>query len=108
MSIFKNQSQNRNAKPNQRLNLEALEERMMLSSVEIFAAGGSGQENLELIIDGQVQQTFYNVGGDASARQFQRLTFNTSQTLTPGDIGIQFSNDAFDASTGFDLSLIHI
>ena len=29
------------------LNVEALEDRVMLSSVEIFAAGATGQENLD-------------------------------------------------------------
>ena len=29
------------------LNVEALEDRVMLSSVEIFAAGAAGQENLD-------------------------------------------------------------
>ena len=87
------------------LHVEALEERMMLSSVEIFAAGVNGQENLDLLIDGQVVQTFFNVGGDASTRSFERLTFDTDQTVTPGNIGIRFSNDAFDPSIGLDRDL---
>ena len=88
------------------LSLEVLEDRMMLSSVEIFAAGSTGEENLDLLIDGEVVQTFFNVGGDASTRDFQRFTFETSQTITPGNIGIRFSNDAFDPSIGLDRDLI--
>jgi len=88
------------------LNVESLEERMMLSSVEIFATGVTGQENLDLLIDGQVVQTFFNVGGDASTRSFERLTFDTNQTITPGNIGIRFANDAFDPSIGLDRDLI--
>ena len=91
MSSLKIRPSLRNAN---QLNVEALEERMMLSSVEIFATGVTGQENLDLLIDGQVVQTFFNVGGDASTRSFERLTFDTDQTITPGNIGI--------------LSLIHI
>ena len=87
------------------LNLEVLEDRMMLSSVEIFAAGATGEENLELLIDGEVVQTFFAVGGDASTGAFQRLTFETDQPITPGNIGIGFSNDAFDPSTGLDRNL---
>ena len=78
---------------------------MMLSSVEIFAAGATGEENLELLIDGEVVQTFFAVGGDASTGAFQRLTFETDQPITPGNIGIGFSNDAFDPSTGLDRNL---
>ena len=48
------------------LEVEALEDRVLLSAVEIFAAGGSGQENLSLQIDGVGVATFENIGGDAS------------------------------------------
>ena len=98
-------SQNNKTENYQSLNLEVLEDRMMLSSVEIFAAGATGEENLELLIDGQVVQTFFNVGGDASTGAFERFTFDTNQTVTPGNIGIGFSNDAFDPSTGLDRNL---
>ena len=77
-----------------------------LSSVEIFAAGATGEENLDLLIDGEVVQTFSYVGGDASTRDFQRFTFDTDQTITPGNIGIRFTNDAFDPSIGLDRNLI--
>ena len=56
------------------LAMEPLEERMMLSTVEIFAAGSTGQENLDLFIDDEFETTFFNVGGDVSAREFQTLT----------------------------------
>ena len=104
MSILKHRSsfQDHNANP---LNLEVLEDRMMLSSVEIFAAGATGQENLELLIDGQVVQTFFNVGGDASSGDFVRFTFDADPAATHGDIGIRFSNDAFDPSIGLDRNL---
>ena len=88
------------------LNVEALEDRVMLSSVEIFAAGATGQENLDVLIDGQVVQTFFSVVGDASTRDFQRFSFSTDQTITPGNIGIRFANDAFDPSIGLDRDLI--
>lgn len=106
MTIFRMASRLTNEKKaDQCLNVEALEERMMLSTVEIFAAGATGQENLDLFIDGQLQQTFFSVGGDASIGQFRRLTFETDQPLTPGSIGVGFSNDKFDASTGLDRNL---
>ena len=78
---------------------------MMLSTVEIFAAGATGQENLDLLINGQIEQTFFNVGGDASVGQFERLVFETDQDLTPGNIGVGFFNDVFDPSIGLDRNL---
>ena len=98
--------QNGNTETHPSLNLEVLEDRMMLSTVEIFAAGATGQENLELFVNDQFVQTFSNVGGDASSRQFQRFVFQTDQTLTPGDIGIGFANDLFDPANGIDRDLI--
>ena len=98
-------SQNNKTENDLSLNLEVLENRMMLSSVEIFAAGATGQENLDLLINGEVVQTFFSVGGDASTGAFRRFTFETDQTITPGNIGIGFSNDAFDPSTGLDRNL---
>ena len=87
------------------LSVEALEDRMMLSTVEIFAAGATGLENLDLIVNDQVEQTFFNVGGDASTGDFVRLTFETEQTVTPDDITIGFFNDQFDPSIGLDTNL---
>ena len=108
MSISQSLRWSRNSEMDSRncLSLEVLEDRMMLSSVEIFAAGATGEENLDLLIDGQVVQTIFNVGGDASTRDFQRFTFHTDQAVTPGNIGIRFSNDAFDPSIGLDRDLI--
>ena len=118
MNPFKNETPlNRNS--NRGLQLESLEERLMLSTVEVFAAGATGEENLDIFLNGVYETTFFEVGGDVDSRDFVRLVFETDQDLTPGDIGIAFGNDAFDPSTGLDrnllvdrivvdLSLIHI
>ena len=84
------------------LELETLETRILLSSVEIFAAGGSGQENLSLQIDGVEVATFENIGGDASNRVFQQLVFETDQDVSAGQIRLEFTNDLFDPTTGLD------
>jgi hypothetical protein len=73
------------------LELEPLEERMMLSTVSIFAMGSTGQENLELQIDGQTVQTFENVATDG-----QTLTYETSQSVSPGQVRIAFTNDHYE------------
>ena len=102
--LFRNK--NTNNKPIQSsLNLETLEDRMMLSTVEIFAAGATGLENLDLIIDGQVQRTFTNVGGNAATGNFVRLVFETPQTIGPENVTIGFFNDQFDPSIGLDTNL---
>lgn len=101
---FLNKNTNENAAQDS-LTLETLEDRMMLSTVEIFAAGATGLENLDLIIDGQVQQTFTNVGGNAATGDFVRLTFETDQTITPENVSIGFFNDQFDPSIGLDTNL---
>ena len=88
------------------LNLERLEDRMMLSTVEVFAAGATGDENLDIFINQQYVTTFNNVGGDVDQRDFVQLTFETDQQLTPGDVGIAFGNDLFDAATGLDRNLL--
>ena len=80
------------------LQLEALEERMMLSTVEIFAAGQTGDEAFNLLIDGNVVQTFENVGGNFEAREFFQFVYNTDETITADRVAVQFIN----------LSLIHI
>ena len=87
------------------LELETLESRILLSGVEIFAAGGSGQENLSLQIDGVEVATFENIGGDASNRVFQQLVFETDQNISADQIRIEFTNDLFDAETGLDRNL---
>ena len=51
-------------------------------------------------------QTFNNVGGDVGDRSFVQFTFETQQQLSPGDIGIEFFNDAFDPSIGLDRNLL--
>jgi len=95
MKFFKSKSPNAQSE-NVELSLEQLEGRVMLSSVEIFAAGSTGEENLDLFINGQFETTFFSVGGDTQQRDFVRLTFETDQDITTGDVSIGFNNDAFD------------
>ena len=94
-NLFRNsQNKNTNESSNQNsLNVEALEDRVMLSTVEVFAAGATGLENLDLIVNDQLVRTFANVGGDASTGDFVRLVFETANTVTPDDITVGFFND---------------
>lgn len=78
----------------------------MLSTVEIFAAGATGEENVDLFINGQYETTFFNVGGNIDDRTFESFIFETDRQLTPGNIGVAFGNDFFDSHSAFDRNLV--
>ena len=88
--------------PQQHLQLEDLEQRQLLSSVDIFAAGATNQETIQLKIDDAVVQTWHNLGGNADAGDYSVLTYQSSQNLSADQIKIEFVNDAYNAETGFD------
>ena len=92
----------RNLKPtqNSQLSIEALENREMLSAVQIFAAGDLGGEQFALQIDGQTVEQF-TVGQQLSAFDFQ-----ADQPITASQVRIQFLNDQFDPAAGIDANLI--
>ena len=85
--------------------VENLEPRMMLSTVQIFAAGAEGGEQLQLQIDGNVAETF-EIAAASTVLSDQVFTFETAETITADDVRIVFLNDSFDANTGFDSNLI--
>ena len=53
-----------------------------------------------------VVSTFENVGGDASNRQFQQLSFDTPQNITAGEVRLEFTNDLFRPEDGFDRNIV--
>ncbi len=88
-----------------RLSVETLEDRMMLSTVQIFAAGTENTETLQLQINGSTVQTYTNVGGDAFAAQYQTLTYNTAETITADQVRIQMPTDVYAPAQGIDENL---
>ena len=84
------------------LECESLEERQMLSTVDVFAAGVTNEETIELQIDGVTVQTWENIGGDAYGGDFVRFSYNTDQDVDPGQIRIAFTNDVYDEAAGID------
>ena len=58
MNFFKRKSPT-TQNQNQGLHIEPLEERLMLSTVEVFAAGATGEENLNIFINGQFETAFF-------------------------------------------------
>ena len=110
-SLFKTRKQANSKNAPQRsthspLAVERLEERQMLSTVDIVAAGATGQETIELIIEGETVAVFENVGGDFDNREFVTLSYNTEQVINPTEIEVAFTNDLFDPQTGLDRNVL--
>ena len=104
--ITKQPSKNKTAdSQNFRLYLENLEPRMMLSTVEIFASGSEGGEQLQLLIDGNVAETF-QISAGSNILNDQTFFYETPDTITADDVRIAFLNDSFNANTGFDSNLV--
>ena len=77
----------------------------MLSTVQIFAAGSENTESMELLIDGEVAQSWDNVGGNASTGAFEVYSFETAATVTPGQVRVQLTSDAYNPAAGIDENL---
>ncbi|MEQ1830331.1 MAG: DUF4347 domain-containing protein [Pirellula sp.] len=71
--------------------------------VVINAAGATGEETLQLQIDGQAVQSWTNVGGNYAARQFQSFTYNVNG-IAPDRIRVAFTNNGV-SQTGADKNL---
>ena len=87
------------------LNIETLEDRMMLSTVSVFAAGAAGDEAFDLKVNDVIVSTFENVGGDPSTGEFVQFDYHTDEKLTADDIRVEFFNDVFDEETGLNRDL---
>ena len=72
--------------------------------ITIRAAGVEGDEEMQLLIDGNVVQTWSGVGGDAYGNQFETFTFNANG-ISANQISIRFTNDLFDEVAGIDRNL---
>lgn len=88
------------------LHCELLEQRMMLSTVTIFAAGATGNESLDLIVDGEVAYTYENVGGDIDSRTFDVYRFDANNEFSVDDIQLRFTNDLYDPEKGIDRNIV--
>lgn len=84
------------------LQLETLEERQMLSTVEIVAAGATNQETIQLKIDDTVVQSWDNVGGNAEKGEFTKLRFEADEKISADRISVQFVNDLYLPEQGID------
>jgi hypothetical protein len=81
---------------------ERLEARVMLSTVQIFAAGVTGEESLSLEVAGSVVQTYDNLGIGANDADFVTLTYSTADDVSANDVRLAFTNDLYDPANGID------
>ncbi|EMI57315.1 protein containing Legume lectin, beta chain [Rhodopirellula sallentina SM41] len=73
--------------------------------ITVFAAGSTGEEQMQLEIDGTIVQTWNNVAGDAEAGVFQEFTYNGGADATADQVRVIFSNDAYEPSLDLDRNL---
>lgn len=85
------------------LNCEPLETRMMLSYVEIFAAGTTSDEQIDLQIDGATVATFSELGDGANSRNFNSFVYDSGGSPIAADrIRIAFTNDLYQPENNID------
>ena len=72
---------------------ERLEDRIMLSTVDVIAAGATGAEEIRLQVDGVDVQTWNDLGSGAYSGNYVTRSHSTPNTVTADQIRIQFVND---------------
>ncbi|MGV3485301.1 MAG: DUF4347 domain-containing protein [Planctomycetaceae bacterium] len=70
------------------------------STIRVFASGQTGDETLQLLVDGAVVGTY-----DRISTAGQVITYNASQQLTADRIRVAFTNDLYDEPNGIDRNL---
>ena len=70
------------------------------STIQIDASGETGQETMQLLIDGNVVQTYENVSTNQST-----YSFTAADGVTADRIRVAFTNDQFDPQSGIDRNL---
>jgi glucose/arabinose dehydrogenase len=83
------------------LHVETLEQRNMLSSVQVFAAGTTGEESLELLVNDVVVAT-WQLNDSAYQNVFESKAYQTPKPVSLGQIKLRFSNDLYDVDQGID------
>lgn len=81
------------------LTVECLEDRMMLSTVDVIASGDTGMEEFRVSLNGA------ELGRSTVTQQLQTYTFEISTPFTADQIRIDFINDAYDPGQGLDRNL---
>lgn len=76
--------------------------------ITIQAAGQRGEEQMQLLINEQVVQTWDSIGGDASNRIFESFTYDGADAdgISANAVRIAFTNDLYLPEQGIDRNLI--
>ncbi len=69
------------------------------STIVIKAAGQTGAETMQLVVAGQVKQTWTNVGGNAATGQFDTFHYRGDETAIGSDLEIRFTNNEIGPGT---------
>lgn len=77
-----------------KLLVERLEQRELMA-ITIFAAGETGTESMDLLIDSVVVQSWTNIGGNPSTREFLPYVYSPASNINPDRIRVAFTNDLF-------------
>jgi glucose/arabinose dehydrogenase len=74
------------------------------STVQILAAGKTGEEEMRLLVSGAAVATYSNVGGNYFTGQFTPLTYNASGALSVDRLRVGYANDGL-STAGVDKNL---
>ncbi|MEN0109391.1 MAG: PA14 domain-containing protein, partial [Planctomycetota bacterium] len=74
------------------------------TSVDVFAAGATNNEWMDIYIGDEFITSFGGIGGDYDNRVFQRYALSYNGVVAPEDVRVEFVNDQVD-SQGRDYNL---
>jgi glucose/arabinose dehydrogenase len=74
------------------------------STIQVRAAGATGQEQMQLLIGGTPVATYNNVGGNFSTRTFVTFTYHHPTAIPLNQVRVAFTNDGL-TSGGADKNL---
>lgn len=75
------------------------------TEIVIQAAGETGQEQMQLLIDTQVVAIWDDIGGNPDEQVFESFRFTSDGTVTADQIRVAFTNDFFDPENNIDRNL---
>lgn len=75
-------------------------------TIVIRTAGTTGQENIQLQINGQTVASYDSLGNGADTRSFREFVYQASGSVDPSDVRVVFTNDFSDEAAGIDRNVI--
>lgn len=96
-----------NRRPNRysTISLESLETRHLLaaSAIQVRAAGATGTEQMQLLVEEQVVASWSNIGGDSSTGEYQQFNYVHPTAVAPNEVRVAFVNDGDDGGSDRNL-----